>query len=40
MNVTVKLPDGSTRQYAEPVSARKVAENISPPGEGRSGGLD
>ena len=30
MNVTVKLPDGSTRQYPEPVSALRVAQDISP----------
>jgi threonyl-tRNA synthetase len=30
MSVTVTLPDGSSRQYDAPVSALKVAEDISP----------
>ncbi|MCY2929318.1 MAG: threonine--tRNA ligase [Planctomycetota bacterium] len=30
MATSVKLPDGSTREYAEAVSAMKVAEDISP----------
>jgi len=30
MKVTIKLPDGSTRQYEKSVSAMQVAEDISP----------
>jgi threonyl-tRNA synthetase len=30
MSVTITLPDGNSRQYAEPVSALQVAKDISP----------